>query len=180
MAFSCNSQKKASKNDCSLFNDKFHKFQMNGVKDSVLFYINKAIECDPKEQFFRLEKAKYYIVNNQLEQASMVIKGMDLENEPSLKLMDIVIDLKLQRISAITELKSIYLQYSKDEIGPEESNIFIYKIALINYFEGKTEALKVLNKAKDNNEIKGLIDFIELNIKNKTKKDVLYTLFNIN
>ena len=171
--------------DCSIYNDKYVEYAMINEKDSALYYINKAIMCDPKDDFFKTEKIKLLIKHRDYSNAIPFAKELAIKNDPNYKMLYGVLLLKENNSNAddiLDDARVIMVDVAKD-YNENNSNLHFYKIALDNYFEGENYSLDMVKKFRENYVTEYDIELannIENLIKNNSKRDVLLNLFNIN
>jgi len=163
---------------CDNYIKKFNQYLRDEKIDSALYYINEAIKCDPTKNEYKLKKVQYLISEQRYE---MAYKSIDDFSNPSPEfiMMKGVIALKLNKNNSNKLLKEAY-----KEIQDKTKNVNnqYYKIALDNYFEGKDYALnqiKVYQKTYDKKYYIYISDLLEKHIKNLSKEEVLFKIFNV-
>jgi len=170
--------------DCSKYNDKYVEFAMNNKKDSAFYYIDKAILCDPKDEFFKSEKMKLLIQYKDYENAVKLAKVMSNEGEPTYVMLYGILLMKQGDSESVKVLKKANSLLSKivNDYSEENLNLHFYRIGLDNYFQGKNYSLKMVQKFRDSyvkeHEIQ-LANYIEDLINNESKENVLFNLFTI-
>ncbi len=178
----CNGQEsKAS--SCEELNKIYVDYALKRKKDSALLFLNKAIECDPQNKLYRSSKVNFLVDDHNWLEASSEIKKMDYDDDVTLKMMIAVLDLKMEKVYADENLKKLYVEL-ENGLGSnyENVNYFSFYIALNNYFENKESALLELSKfenKRSDTQWKSTVEFLEDNISNLGKKEVLYKFFNI-
>ncbi len=184
----CNSNQegvvKNNKNECSIFNEKYLEYSMLNKKDSALYYIDKAIDCNPKDDFFKTEKIKSLIHYEDYNSAISFAKKLAKENDPNFKLLYGTLLLKMNDENAEIQLKEAYNLFSINtkNYNQNDSSLDFYKIGLDNYFKGKKYSLLMLEKFKKNYPDKNNLqsaDYLENLINTTSKESVLYKLFDI-
>lgn len=161
-----------------------HKYNEKFIaeeNDSALFYINKAIECNPKNNKYKDSKVRFLIGIKSYKEARLQLDELiKSTNDPAFKLLKGIIKLKVKESDSRKFLDESYIEFSKIN-KPTSGNIF-YKIALDNYFKGRefslAEIQKFKEKFKEPYEIQN-INALEQLILNNNKEEVLFSLFNI-
>jgi predicted Zn-dependent protease len=167
---------------CKEIYKKYNEKYVLEENDSALIYINQAIECNPKSSDYKFTKIRFLVeiknYNDAIKQLDEFILNSD---DPAFKTQKGTLLLKINDKSSIKILSESYNDYKKIK-NPTSNNQF-YKIALDNYFEGKEYALKEVEKFKQTYKGKGYenqnINVLEELIKNETKENTLFKLFNI-
>lgn len=175
---------KAEKNfsECKKFNKKFNDKVVLEENDSALIYINKAIECNPKSTNYKFSKIQFLM---DIKKYNDAIKPTDelilISDDPFFKVLKAILLLKTNDSNWAKLLDNTYREYNQIQ-NPTSNNQF-YKIALDNYFKGKDFALIEVGKFKEQHKGKPYenqnINAIENLIKNESKENVLFKLFNI-
>ncbi|WP_430906546.1 hypothetical protein [Maribacter sp. 2-571] len=178
----CKSQTKETV-DCNVFNAKYIEYALKGVKDSALLSINNAINCDPKNKFYHSAKVNFLIDQGQWTEALLATEQIDAKDDYTLNLLNGVLLLRAKKENADIELKKTFDSLKQDaDYSSDEINKNIYLIALYNYFVNKDVGLQELSKLREKRKGKAsndMIDFLENNISNLSKEEVLYKFFNI-
>lgn len=179
--FCCKNHKKKVEIYCEDYNKLFVEFELVNRPDSALVYINKAIKCNPTEDFYKFSKVNFLNRQSNYIEAARLLKTLDYENELSLQLMVIALDMKTGRDSIDSKLNKIYTKINYHKFKVDASTI-IYKIALDNYFKGGQYALNEIKEAKldikDYNSTL-LLESIKQNIESgSSKQEIIYKLFN--
>ncbi len=170
--------------DCSKFNDKYVEYRIVKNKDSALYYIDKAIACDVKDNFFKMEKVKLLVSYRDYLGASKLAYDLSKGNDPTFKMLYGVLLLKQNDTEADKVLEKSYtiLSDNTKSYDDSNSNLHYYKIGLDNYFNGKNYSLQRVDEYKKNyntpNNIQMAI-LMENLIKNSSKEELLFNLFNI-
>jgi len=172
--------KKNIKSDCEVYNEIFIEYDLKNQPDSALIYIDKAIKCDSKDEFYKFSKINFLIRQKNYLEASKLLEIINTDNKLSFQMLDAVLNMKIRKDTIDQKLISVYKKVKQSKFHLD-SNIFAYKIVLDNYFIGKEYALNEVLKAKKmfedyNSEL--ILSSVELNIKNETKEKVIYKLFN--
>lgn len=173
------------KPDCSTYNEKYVQYNMANKKDSALYYIDKAINCDPDDDFFKTEKIKLLIKYEDYSKANSFAKELANLNDPIYKMLYGVLLLRQGKTNAENLLKEAYglLNEATINYNDENSNLHFYKIGLDNYFQGREYSLDRIKKFKthypDEYNIE-LGNYIETLIVNSSKEEVLFELFHLN
>lgn len=179
--FCCKNYKKKVEIDCEDYNQRFVDFELVNRPDSALVYIDKAIKCNPTDDFYKFSKVNFLIRQSNYIEAARLLKTLDYENELSLQLMVIALDMKTDRDSIDFKLDKIYAKINQHDFISNSSTI-AFKIVLDNYFKGEKYALNRIKEAKldfkDYNSTL-LFESIKQNIEsNSNKQEVIYKLFN--
>ncbi|MDB9837154.1 hypothetical protein OAC51_09705 [Flavobacteriaceae bacterium] len=182
--YSCENHAQKKTMTCETYNEKFIDYEMENQPDLALIYIDKAIECSSEKpegkQFYKFSKVNFLIRQKEFERASKILNTFNLKEELALQIMDATLDMKIGRDSVDEKLRLSYDKINHSS-SQKEIEVLIYKIALDNYFKGKEYALSEINKVKkvhtDYNS-KLLISTVEASVKEKTKEDVFFRLFN--
>lgn len=149
--------------------------------DSTLYYLDKIISCDPEDSGSIQEKANFLIYNKLYERALKEIDSIS-NVEPFFKMMSGTLSLKLNKENSEKLLKEAHrksIQFVKEYNDP---NDIFWKIILDNYFQGKEYALTEIKKAKQNitdDYVISTFEELEKMINEKSKKEILYDIFNI-
>lgn len=184
----CNSQQSKKKvdteRDCSFLNDKYVESVMAERKDSAVYYIDKAILCDPQDNFFKFEKIKLLMNYDDFEGAKNAAKKMANAKSPTFEMLYGTILLKQNDVGADAVLKKAHESLISDtkNYSEDNSNLHFYRIGLDNYFKGKEYSLEKIDEFKANYSDKdklGLANHIYDLINKETKEDVLYKIFNL-
>lgn len=167
--------------NCTLFYKKYQRKIVLEENDSALIYIDKAIECDSKNNTFKYSKVSFLISIQNYEGAIISLKPLlEVSSDPSLKMQKAVLKLKIKQDGYENLLKECQKEFSEIDV-PTLSNE-LYKVALLNYFESKSSALKktTLLKEKWNakNEYQNIVAIEQL-IETKNREEVLFSLYNI-
>lgn len=179
-------QKNSSKEvNCLDYNKKYIEY-VHKERDSALYYLDKAIECEPQGLFFPFEKAKFYSREGSYEDAAKAIEPFLTEEYPEIIGYYGVLFLKLEQPKKAEKflIRSYELIKEKsfdpdDYFGYSQSLI---KIGLENYFKGSDIAIESLENFEDQGKWEGQKRFAEvLNevIKSKSKEEVLYFIYNL-
>lgn len=163
----------------------FNKWSVNRenerIIDSTLYYLNKQINCNPKDIGAIQEKANFLIYNKFYEKALIVIDSVS-KVEPFFKMMKGTIGLKLDRQNSEELLKEAHGEFSQYIEEYNDPNDIVWKLILDNYLKGKEYALSEAERLKKNlkkdYEVAN-IEAIEQMIREMSKEDVLYHLFKI-
>lgn len=172
------------KKDCSIYNDKYVEYSSLNKSDSALYYINKAIKCDPKDDYFKTEKIRLLIKNNNYKSVISFAEELASKNDPNYKMLYGTLLLKngdFQSEEILKEAYSLFKKSTKD-YSVANSNLHFYQIALDNYFQGKEYSLNKIELYKKNYtdvHNKQLAEYIHNLILKKSKKDVLFVMFGI-
>lgn len=188
---SCNS-KQANKNneqqsirqDCSVYNEKYQEYAMANQKDSAFYFIDKAIDCEPEDTFFKTEKINLFIKYKEYSNAINFAKSLSESGDLTQRFLFGVLLLKEQRSNAETVLRQVYDEMMKKDFSYDDSNRswHFYSIALVNYFENNEKALQLVDKFKSNYEdeySKQLAEVITDLINSETKEKLLFKIFNM-
>lgn len=178
-----NNVEKKSANDCKAIFRKFNEKLVVEENDSAFYYLDKAIECDPKNNSFKYSKVKFLTNIKKYEDA---IKQLDEltsnSTDPSLKMQKGILKLKINAVDSKNVLEKCYAEFNQIE-KPTSSNS-LYKIALDNYFKGKEYSLNKIKKFRQEYMGKPYetdnINALEELIKKESKENVLFKLFDIN
>lgn len=167
--------------ECESLYNKYIEKAMNMEKDSAVIFLDKSIECDPKNIDYKYAKAQFLVQEKQYEQALSELDKIKIDNaDPSMRLYIAILKLKVNSPDSETVLKGIYDELQKMK-KLTASNSF-YKIALDNYFKGSEVALKEIAAYKTiytaDHELQN-IQALEGLIKSTTKEKVLFLSFNI-
>lgn len=117
--------------------------------------INKAHECNPKNESYLFEKTKHLIRMKNYDEAKKTLKTLSELNSYYLERFPMygVLEMKDNNFkNGEKELKRVYKNLSKINFRKTDFNEFYYYVILKYYFEGKSEALLVMN---GNNLYKG-------------------------
>ena len=178
--FSCSKQNKKQIKDCNAYKERFIDFELTNNIDSALVYINKAIECNPTDEYYKFSKVNFLIRQLKYEEALKSLKTLNLENEVSLQLMEVALNMKIGGDSIDFKLDKIYAKINKHDFKSNSSAI-AYKIVLDNYFKGSDYALDKIALAnanfEDNNSTL-LFESLKNNIETYDKNEVVFKLFN--
>lgn len=186
MYISCgNKAKTENKNalNCNDFFLKFKELYISEKKDSALFYIDKAIDCDKTKNNYKSAKLNFLISISSYNEAIYFLDRTDsfLDNN-SLNILKGVLNLKIHNIEeGNINLKKVFDNYKN--MSKLEVNELFYFIALLNYFDNNDKAIEKLNQVEKEyplNSYEGQ-NFLALkkNISENQKEIVLYNLFNI-
>lgn len=164
-----------------LYNKYIEKFSAR-EKDSALYYIDKSIKCDQNNNDYKYAKAQLLISNKDYKSAILVLGELNSAiTDPTIKMQKGILNLKINEPSSKKILEECYADFKRIK-GPTSNNLF-YKIALDNYFKDKDYALIEIEKFKQTYKDKGYetqnINALESLIKNESKENVLFKLFNI-
>ncbi|MEL4308794.1 hypothetical protein [Joostella sp. CR20] len=176
---------KTKSQSCSVFNDKYIEYVMAEQKDSALYYIDKAITCDPDDDFFKFEKVKLLLKYGNYAAATSNVKDMMSDNSPTYEMLYGIILLKQNNSKAEKVLESAYDSFDKltKEYEEENSSLQYYKLGLDNYFNGQNYTLEAIEKFKDNYKDQhniALVDYLKDIVVQEAREDVLYKMFNMN
>lgn len=168
--------------DCSVYNDKYVEFRMNNRNDSAIYYIDKAIKCDPQDDFFKTEKVKLLINNQDYISATSVAEELAVKSDPNYKMLYGTLLLKNDDVQSEKNLKEAYSLFEKStkDYSKANSNLKFYQIALDYYFQGKEYSLKKIEIYKKNyTDIHNtqLAEYIQDLILNRSKEDVLFAMY---
>lgn len=169
--------------ECKKWNKKFNDQILLEENDSALYYINKAIKCNPKNVNYIFSKIRFLVDIKKFNDAKLQLDKLILiSDDPAFKLMKAILTRKTKEEKSEQLLNESYITFNKIK-KPTSSNSF-YRIALDYYFKGKNYSLKEIekhkNKYKESYEIQNINALEELILNNdKEKEDVLFLLFNI-
>jgi hypothetical protein len=178
----CNSNFKkqlSSKQDnlCNIYFNKYSEKFVNGENDSALFYIDKAIKCNPNEINYYDNKLIFLISIKKYYNAIELIEDKQDNKDPIFKLLKGVLYLKINNNISDSLISESYNELLKKT---NSDNLF-YKIALDNYFKGKVYSLNeisIYRKRNNNNKNDRFnIDVLEDLIINNSKETVLFKIF---
>jgi hypothetical protein len=173
------------KADCSAFNDKYIEYLMADKRDSALYYIDKAIFCDPEDEFFKTEKIKLFLKYGDYSDAVEFAKKLSNDKAPTYKMLYGILLLKQNNnVKADIVLNEAYTLLSEKTklYDKGNSNLHFYRLGLDNYFMGKDYSLEMVKKYRENytkEHDAQLADYIENLITNESSRDILYKLYNI-
>lgn len=186
MYISCgNKAKTDNKNNlnCNDYFLKFKEFYISEKKDSALFYIDKAIDCDETKKNYKNAKLNFLISISAYNEAIHFLDRTDsFLDSNSLNILKGVLNLKIHNVKEGNKnLKEVFDNYKN--MSKLEINELFYFIALLNYFENNDKAIQKLNQLEKEyplNSYEGQ-NFLALkkNISENKKEIVLYNLFNI-
>jgi len=166
------------KNDCQKYLQKHFNTVVVKKNDSALYYVNKAIDCDPTSINYKFTKVKFLIRLKKYEDAEIALNPIK-ENDLALKMLDGILKLKINNSDSKNTLSKVYTEYNNIE-NPTSTQLF-YKIALDNYFKGKEYSTNKILDYKKNFQSeyeKQNIGALEELILKETKENVLFKLFN--
>ncbi|MBE9577236.1 tetratricopeptide repeat protein [Flavobacterium proteolyticum] len=166
---------------CEEFNKKHVKFAIAEQNDSAIYYIDKAIKCNPEHENYKFSKVRFLIGLNKYEEAEKVLLTFKNPEEPTIKMNIGILKLKTNDAQSENILKDVHSKF--ENLKSKSSTYFFYKIALDNYFYGKDYALNQIKEYK--REYTTAYDLQNINalensIMNNEKKEVLFKLLNIN
>lgn len=173
------------KADCSGFNDKYIEYVMADKRDSALHYIDKAIFCDPEDEFFKTEKIKLLLKYGDYPDAVQFAEKLSNDEAPTYKMLYGILLLRQDNnVKADIVLNEAYALLSeKTKIYDEDnSNLHFYRLGLDNYFKGKDYSIEMVKKFRENytkEHDAQLADYMESLIINESSRNVLYKQYNI-
>ena len=142
--FSCKKKEKAK---CNLYYNKYINASFNENKDSSLFYIEKAVICNPKDKLYRNEKLKVLLFKKKYKS---VLKELDfLDKDIYYNVLKGLLYLKLDmKKEGNTILDNEYKKVVNVRRSKEKQKFrhFYYGLLLINYYEGKENGLKLIRE----------------------------------
>lgn len=167
---------------CKIFYKNYNKKIVLEENDSALYYINKAIDCSPKNYNYKNTKAMFLINIKKYNEAILQFNELSIiTKDPAYKLFKGILLLKIGDKDSDNYLREVYSEYNKIT-KPTSSNEF-YKIALDNYFKDKEYSLNEIKRLKIEYKNKAYelqnLSALEEYISNETKKNVMYKLINI-
>lgn len=174
---------KKSADNCKTIFHAFNQKLMMEENDSALYYIDKAIECDPKNNNFKYNKVKFLTSIKKYPDAIKQLDDLSADAiDPTFKMQKGILKLKINEADAKKILEECYAEFN--QIDKPTSSNSLYRIALDNYFKGKEYSLNEVKKFKQAYKDKPYenqnIDALEELINKETKEVVLFKLFNIN
>ncbi len=153
----------------------------NKLVDSTLYYLDKQINCNPKNFIYIQEKANFLIYNGLYNKAIKTIDSVSYV-DPFFKMMKGTLSLKLNVKNSDKLLKDAHNKFNQYLSEDKDPNDLSWKIILDNYFFGKDYALEELAKAKrkfeEDHQITNF-ESIEFMIKEMSKEEILFELFSI-
>jgi tetratricopeptide (TPR) repeat protein len=165
---------------CEEFNKKHMKFVIAEQNDSAIYYIDKAIECNPEHENYKFSKARFLIELNKYQEAEKVFLTFKNPEEPTIKMYIGILKLKTNDTQSENILRNVYSKFEKSE--SQNSTYFYYKIALDNYFNGKDYAINQIKQYKKEftsaYELQN-INALESLILTNDKREVLFKILNI-
>ena len=107
---------KTRKADCTEFNDKYVAYAMSDKRDSALYYIDKAIFCDPEDDFFKTEKIKLLLKYGDYSNAVEFAEKLSKDDPLTYKMLYGILLLKQGDANADNVLKETYNLKPKSSI----------------------------------------------------------------
>ncbi len=186
LASSCKNAKNETiemkdKKQCEEFNKKHVNFVIAEQNDSAIYYIDKAIECNPEHENYKFSKVRFLIGLNKFGEAEKVFSTFNKPEEPTIKMQIGILKLKNNDERSENILKEVHSKL--ENLKSQNSTYFFYKIALDNYFKGKDYAMNQVKEYKKEYttayELQN-INTLENSILNNGKREVLFKLLNMN
>lgn len=149
-------------------------------QDSVLYYLNKLIVLNNKEDFYLVEKIKFLSQNSRYVETENEFTKLNSKDSFSIKLLEALIAIKKSPEEGNKKLRELYDKIQKNNNIAEEE--IIYKIGLDNHFKGKDYANEIIENLIKNREgtyEQELLYVLSEKINSEESLDVLFHLFNL-
>lgn len=168
---------------CDNYYNKYIEASFNEKQDSLLLYIEKAVNCNPEDKLYRNEKLKILVSEKKYKYAIQELKY--LEKDIYYSILKGLLFLKLnKKEKGNTVLFDEYQKITKVKNGILKENFknFYYGLLITNLYADRESSLKLLKKGKDKykgvNEI-GTLNYTEKLIEGNKPIEVLNIIFNI-
>jgi len=182
--FGFSSCKTSNNKSCELFYQSYGKFRNESKVDSALFYIDKTIQCNKNDFFYKIEKTKYLISIEKYRNAIVELESVKKEDESSeVNYLKGVLLLKIRDEDGLVILTDVYKNYKREEKTLNSDSLYYY-LTLVNFFDGKDATILKINENKqkyaDDLATYKTLDLLQSLISTKSKEEVMFKITNIN
>jgi hypothetical protein len=179
LLLSCNDS-----NNCEEYYNNYISLRFESKDEKATTLINKAINCDKKNEDFRFEKVKFLIDLNKYAEAKQALTDLGKINRSFKSELPLngLLDLKIGGNKGNDELRKVFDNLSKVKYDKNNFNLFYYKLLTQLYIKGKESTLNEIKRQNiysSLNEKAGIEHLSKLINSEKDSLNILYEIFKI-